>query len=431
MARILIATVPIGGHVAPMAPIARALVGAGHEVAWYSGAKYRATIEASGARFVGRTKAVDFDDATFDHVPERVRFDGVEKLKFDMKHVFIDDAAGQVADVRAILAGYDADVLLVDAGFTGAAVLIETESRPVAVLGVLPMMLGSVDTAPFGLGLPPATSAVGRMRNRALRWSFEKVLFADVHRHWNAARASLGLGKGRFLTDAAGDAALFLQPTIPSFEYPRSDLAASVRFIGRLPVEAPSSWVRPEWWPELDAGRPVVHVSQGTIANEKPELFAPTLEGLASEDVLVVVSTGGRDPEALGLGKVPSNVRVHRYLSYPELFPKLSAFVTNGGYGGVQMAIAHGVPCVVAGTTEDKPEVAARVAWSGAGLDLKTATPSPSAVRSAVRRLLDEPAFRERTRALATEHARYDAVPRAVELIEGLTRESRISDAAE
>jgi UDP:flavonoid glycosyltransferase YjiC (YdhE family) len=35
--------------------------------------------------------------------------------------------------------------------------------------------------------------------------------------------------------------------------------------------------------------------------------------------------------------------------------------VTNGGYGGVQMALAHAVPLVVAGAKEDKPEVAGRV----------------------------------------------------------------------
>ena len=36
--------------------------------------------------------------------------------------------------------------------------------------------------------------------------------------------------------------------------------------------------------------------------------------------------------------------------------------VTNGGYGGVQLALAHGVPLVVAGNTEEKGEIAARVA---------------------------------------------------------------------
>jgi UDP:flavonoid glycosyltransferase YjiC (YdhE family) len=40
--------------------------------------------------------------------------------------------------------------------------------------------------------------------------------------------------------------------------------------------------------------------------------------------------------------------------------------VTNGGYGGVQMALSYGVPLVVAGASEDKPEVAP--VWRGAVL---------------------------------------------------------------
>ena len=43
------------------------------------------------------------------------------------------------------------------------------------------------------------------------------------------------------------------------------------------------------------------------------------------------------------------------------LLPRTDVLVTNGGYGGVQQALAHGVPLVVAGRTEDKVEVAARV----------------------------------------------------------------------
>jgi UDP:flavonoid glycosyltransferase YjiC (YdhE family) len=42
------------------------------------------------------------------------------------------------------------------------------------------------------------------------------------------------------------------------------------------------------------------------------------------------------------------------------LLPHVDAMVTNGGYGGVQQALAHGVPLVVTGDSEDKPEVAAR-----------------------------------------------------------------------
>ena len=49
------------------------------------------------------------------------------------------------------------------------------------------------------------------------------------------------------------------------------------------------------------------------------------------------------------------------------LLPKTDVFLTNGGYGGVQLALRHGLPIVVTGGQEDKPEVAARVAWAGVG----------------------------------------------------------------
>jgi hypothetical protein len=65
---------------------------------------------------------------------------------------------------------------------------------------------------------------------------------------------------------------------------------------------------------------------------------------LASEDVLVAVATGNRPPQSLGLADVPANARIASFLSSPELLPKTAAMVTNGGYGGAQMALASGVP---------------------------------------------------------------------------------------
>jgi UDP:flavonoid glycosyltransferase YjiC (YdhE family) len=79
--------------------------------------------------------------------------------------------------------------------------------------------------------------------------------------------------------------------------------------------------------------------------------------------------------------------------------------VTNGGYGGVQQALAHGVPVVVAGQTEDKVEVSARVAWSGAGINLKTNRPTPAQVARAVERVGSDASYRTRAQALASAFA--------------------------
>ena len=394
---------------------------AGIEVRWYTGAKYRSKVEAAGAQFVGLTHARDYDDAQIERAfPGRAHLSGMAQLKFDMKHVFMDNGPGQLRDLQQIAQSFAPHVLLCEAGSFGGLFYCELSRLPLAVLGIIPLARSSIDTAPFGLGLAPDASALGRIRNRALNWIVEHVLFRDVQRHWNRIRKQLGLPPTGWWLNAGDRATVYMQPSIPSFEHRRSDLPHNVRFIGMIPADAPRGWEAPAFWHELDGTRSIVHVTQGTIANAAPTLIAPALEGLAKEDVLVVVATGGRAPDSIGLRNVPRNARIGTFLSYPDLLPKTSVMVTNGGYGGVQMALACGVPLVVAGTSEDKLEVATRVACSGAGLNLKTAVPTPEQVRTAVHTLLHESSYRDRARALAAEYARYDAVKLAVRSIEEL-----------
>jgi UDP:flavonoid glycosyltransferase YjiC (YdhE family) len=53
----------------------------------------------------------------------------------------------------------------------------------------------------------------------------------------------------------------------------------------------------------------------------------------------------------------------------------------------VNQALSYGIPIVGAGASEDKPDVNARVAWSGVGIDLQTNTPVPEALRGGAQRL--------------------------------------------
>jgi UDP:flavonoid glycosyltransferase YjiC (YdhE family) len=77
------------------------------------------------------------------------------------------------------------------------------------------------------------------------------------------------------------------------------------------------------------------------------------------------------------LPPLPANARAATFLPYDSLLPKTDVFVTNGGYGGVQYALRYGVPVITTSGHEDKPEVAARIAWSGAGRRLKPPGPPP------------------------------------------------------
>jgi len=99
------------------------------------------------------------------------------------------------------------------------------------------------------------------------------------------------------------------------------------------------------------------------------------------------------------------------------VLPHVDAMVTNGGYGGVQTALAHGVPIVAAGRSEDKMEVNARIAWSGAGVSLRTDSPGSERIAAAVRAVLREPSYRDAARRLRDGYARRDAAGRAADVV--------------
>ena len=179
------------------------------------------------------------------------------------------------------------------------------------------------------------------------------------------------------------------------------------------------------WWRKLDGDRPVVHVTQGTVDNvDLSRLLRPTIEALADENVMVVATTGGPHVSDLDF-PIPPNTYVAEHIPHDMLLPKVDVMVTNGGYGAVQRALSTGVPLVVAGNTEDKPEVAARVAWSGAGIDLRTGTPTAKAVRNAVREVLGNGRYLRRARDLEAAYAQRDGVAEIAALIDEVVGERR------
>jgi UDP:flavonoid glycosyltransferase YjiC (YdhE family) len=414
MAHVIVAASPVTGHVTPMRAIAADLVRRGHEVTVTSGSQFRAGVEAVGARFVPLLGVADFHgDDEEKNFPEISAIPpGPERLGFGVRNTFIRPMLDQHRTVQALLSEMDGEpvVLLHELAFVGAwPVLLGAPGiRPAAVIGVgvVPLALSSADVAPFGMGLPPDSSPEGKARNRAANDAMREV-FAATQEYLDDVVATTGAtSTPPFVLDSMTTMPdQFLQLSIPSMDYPRSDLPEWIRYIGALPVSGTGDWRFPEWWQDVVEARTVVVVTQGTVANhDLTELVQPTLDALADVDVLVVAALG-RDAT---LDRVPANARVAEYIPFGTLLPHADVVVSNGGFGGVQQALSLGVPLVLAGLTEDKMEVNARAAWAGAAINLATQRPNPDDIATAVKTVLTNQSYLSRATALADEYTRQD-----------------------
>ncbi|HEY5821694.1 MAG TPA: nucleotide disphospho-sugar-binding domain-containing protein [Propionibacteriaceae bacterium] len=415
MSHFLLPSTPIYGHVMPMLAIGRGLAARGHRVTVLTGRKYAGAVAAYGLSFLPLPSEVDYDDADLENwLPNRHKYSGIAAGRYDVLGLFIRPLRAQHDSVLRALATDHYDGIVCEASFLGVMPLLlgvpPGQRIPIVGVSATPMTLTSVDCAPFGSGLDPGDSPFSRLRNRQINFLLHRGPLRSLHATLEATLVELGVPRARTnYFDQASRFDVTFQLAVAGIEYPRRELPPTVRFVGPLRTPLPTHTRLPQWWADLSGPQPVVHVTQGTLDNADPaKLLVPALRGLARENVLVVASTGGRPVDSVVAaygGPLPENARVAEFIPYDRLLPQTDVVVTNGGYGGVQRALFYGLPIVVAGSTEDKPEVAARVAWSGSGINLRTGKPSPGRLRTAVLTALRDPRYRLAAQRLQREIA--------------------------
>ncbi|AWN43477.1 nucleotide disphospho-sugar-binding domain-containing protein [Methylobacterium durans] len=412
--KILIASTPANGHINPLLAIGRMLIADGHTVDVLSGTWLRDRTEKAGARFHALPGTADIDGyGILAAVPElKTAKPGLDYLRIVIERVFIDTIPDQHRGLLDLLQATPADIVIADDCFFGVLPLLlgPRSARPPTLLcGTTILHTAREDRAPLFMGVPPATTPEELAACAKIAENYDAHVERPTAQHLRRLLDQIGVGplSMPLFESVVHLADTYLQLSVPGFEFPRA-FPPSVRFVGALPI-VPDQAPLPPWAHELDGSRKVVLVTQGTVANHDLDLLiGPTLAALADEDdVLVVATMGGRPVEALK-GPIPGNARLAAYLPFEWLLPRADAMVTNGGYGSVNQALSRGVPLVAAGLTEDKADVNARIAWSGAGIDLRTNTPEPEAIRGAVRAVLDEPEHRRAARRLGAEFATYD-----------------------
>jgi MGT family glycosyltransferase len=410
--KILFACFPADGHFNPLTGLAMHLKQKGCDVRWYTSDVYATKLKNLGIPHYGFDRAVDTNASKIEEIfPERAAHESqVKKLVFDMINAFILRGPEYYQDIKEIRKRFDFKLMIADVAFTGIPFVKEKMQLPVISVGVFPLTETSKDLPPAGLGLTPSTSFVGKIKQSILRFVAHKILFAKPNKVMNEVLDAYGIdGEGLNLFDLnIKKSTLFLQSGTPGFEYKRTDLGKNIRFVGPLLPYARQK-LNTLWYDDrLRSYEKVILVTQGTVEKDINKLIVPTLEAFKNSKYLVIVTTGGSQTKELQQLYPDSNFIIEDSIPFEEVMPYADVYISNGGYGGVLLAIQHQLPMVVAGVHEGKNEICARIGYFKLGINLKTETPSSEQLRISVKQVIADTFYTENVRKLAGEFRQYN-----------------------
>jgi len=409
--KILFACVPFDGHFNPLTGIASMLKRQGHDVRWYAQDYYADKLSGMGIYRYPFKRTVQYNQGNLDIIfSERLKHRGqLKRLNFDLQTSFLKRTPEFFADIVEINHSFHFDLLIADVMFTAIPLVSKILKKPVLSIGVAPLMESSNDAPPAGLGMTPSKSWPGRLKQDIMQYLTDNILLGKSHRMFREILTSYGLiVKGNTMDYLIRSSTYMLQSGTPGFEFRRSDIGKNIRFIGAVLPYSKGRVPNTELREKARRYEKVILVTQGTIEKDPEKLIVPVIEAYKDSRTLVIATTGGSKTRELRERYPDLNVVIEDYIPFEHVLPFTSAFITNGGYGGVMLGIKGGVPLIVAGIHEGKLEITCRVGYFKLGIDLKTETPSAREIAQAVDKVLANPEYKRNVKKLATEFSQYD-----------------------
>jgi MGT family glycosyltransferase len=371
--RFLFVVPPLTGHVNPTIAVADALRSRGHEVAWVGHPRRVKPLLPEGATLIALDDGVS--DEVWRPVLDRARaVRGLESFEFLWDEVLIPLARGMIPGVERAIRETRPDVVVVDHQALGGALacrkmnarwatLATTSASVIDPFADLPKIREWMESRVSSL-----MSEAGLADSRKPDLSPELVIVFST----------------RELIGPRGTGSLRSQTEFP----------AHFQFVGPSLGRGENT---PFPWDLLRETKRVL-VSLGTVSGEVGEKFFSVVTDAFKDSSLQVIVVA---PSAL-VPNAPDNFIVRDRVPQLALLPKLDAVVCHAGHNTVCETLAHGLPLVVAPIRDDQPVVANQVVSAGAGLRVKYGRVSPANLRDAVTRVLNEPAFRESAKKIAT-----------------------------
>ena len=380
--RVLFSSLPATGHFNSLLPLAEAVADAGHEVAFCCTSAFAPQVTDAGfEHLAGGAERFDqlFADAPPRTDPDRVRW--AHRVAFATRAV-----EAMLPDLERHAERWRPNVIVRESAEYAGCLVAER------------------------IGIPHAAVATG---SRSARDEMRLVV-ADILDEW---RTELGMNPD----PTARMPFRFLLLAFTPSRWDDGDVHPPTATFIRYVNPKARSQSHPAW---LDAprDRPLVLASLGTVHHREAGLLEAILDAVAGEPIEVVAAIG-RDQDAARFGRPPPNVRIEPYVPQIAVLERASAFITHGGFNSAKEAMSLGIPLVVVPISADQPYTAERVEALGLGRRVGDDERTPEIIRDRLREVLNDSAYRERSRAFAAEMAALPGADHAVRLLEQLARD--------
>ena len=409
MANVALICPPLPGHLNPTAALGRALIRHGHSVGYFHIPGVESSIRKAGVSF--RPIGTHGTQVLAARIQKMAELSGLRSLRFAVA-CSRECSAILCETLPAALKESAIDLMIVDQNEPAGATVAEHLELPfLSICPSLPLNREPEIPPPF-VSWDYRAEPWARVRNR-LGYRLTDRLIAPINATVNRYRKAWQLPALRTPDDSFSPLGQLCQMTA-DFDFPRRALPDSFHYLGPFYDDGGTEVAFPY---ERLNGKPLIYASLGTLQDSNSGYFQLIAEACKDLDAQLVIATGRTRQSTPDF---PGEPLVVDYAPQLQILQRASLAITHAGLNTVMQSLACGVPMVALPITHDQPGIAARVKRSGAGEVIPMARVTARSLRTAVQRVLADPAYRLSAAQLQNSVELAGGVERAANIVENV-----------
>ncbi len=310
------------------------------------------------------------------------------------------------------------DAVLADQMEAGGALAAEAVGLPfISIACALPVNREPgipLPVMPFGYGTDERSLKMVEGSTRVYDW-----MMGPHRRAIEAQARRLGLPARGHLHECLSPLAQISQ-TVAEFEFPRRELPPHFHHVGPLrPLHRADTVATPRPLPAIDPARPFVFASLGTMQGGRFDLFKRIARACREAEVqLLLAHCGGLDARQAGALERMGADWVVDFAPQLAALARADAVISHAGWNTIMDAIGAGTPMLALPIAFDHPGGAARMRHAGIGIQASARFTGAGTLARHLRRLLQDPSFKQRLAPLKDSVARAGGTARAADIVE-------------